>query len=56
MVADMWVREPSDAPRPIVSAGQAAALAAAAGVTLWAGLYPEPFLRLASYSMLPFGH
>jgi NADH-quinone oxidoreductase subunit N len=55
MVANMWVREPSDAPRPMISAGQAAALAAAMVITLAAGLYPEPFLRLASYSMLPFG-
>ena len=56
LVAAMWVRDPSEAPRPVISAGQAVALAATAGITLAAGIYPDPFLRFASYSlMLPFG-
>jgi NADH-quinone oxidoreductase subunit N len=56
IVAAMWSREPSDAVRPRISAGQAVALTAMVLVTLAAGVYPEPFLRLASYSVLaPFG-
>ncbi len=56
IVAHMWVREPGDAPKPIFSPGQAVALASALAVTLAAGIFPDPFLRFASYSlMLPFG-
>ena len=56
IVAAMWSREASDAVRPRISAGQAVALTAMVLVTLAAGVYPEPFLRLASYSVLaPFG-
>jgi len=56
MAAAMWSREATDPVRPRISAGQAVALTAAVLVTLAAGLYPEPFLRLATYSLLtPFG-
>jgi NADH-quinone oxidoreductase subunit N len=56
IAAAMWSREPLEASRPRISAGQAVALAAMILVTIAAGVYPEPFLRLASYAVLtPFG-
>jgi NADH-quinone oxidoreductase subunit N len=56
MVAAMWSREGTDAQRPIISLGQSVALGAMVLVTIVAGIYPEPFLRLATYSILaPFG-
>jgi len=56
IVAAMSSRESTDPVRPRVSLGQAVALTAMALVTLAAGVYPEPFLRFASYSLLaPFG-
>jgi NADH-quinone oxidoreductase subunit N len=57
IVAHMFVRESTaDTARPILSLGQGVALAAMVLVTLAAGIYPDPFLRLASYSLLlPFG-
>ena len=56
MVAAMWSREATDRQRPIISLGQSVALAAMVLVTIVAGVYPEPFLRLATYSILaPFG-
>jgi NADH-quinone oxidoreductase subunit N len=57
MVANMWVREPTDSVRPIITLAQGLALAVAVAVTLAAGMYPEPFLRLATHSLLfPFIH
>jgi hypothetical protein len=38
-----------------MSSAQAIALAAAVFVSLAAGLYPEPFTRLARYAFGPFG-
>jgi len=56
IAAAMWSREAYDQQRPMVSLGQGVALAAMVLVTLVAGIYPEPFLRLATYSILtPFG-
>jgi NADH-quinone oxidoreductase subunit N len=56
MVAAMWSREATDRQVPIISLGQSVALAAMVLVTIVAGVYPEPFLRLATYSILaPFG-
>jgi NADH-quinone oxidoreductase subunit N len=56
IVAAMWSREATDRQRPIISVGQSVALAAMVLVTIVAGVYPEPFLRLATYSILaPFG-
>jgi len=56
MVAAMWSREATDRQAPIISLGQSVALAAMVLVTIIAGVYPEPFLRLATYSILaPFG-
>jgi NADH-quinone oxidoreductase subunit N len=56
IIAAMWVRESADDTRPVITPAQAVALAAAALVTLAAGIYPEPFLHFASYSLfLPMG-
>jgi NADH-quinone oxidoreductase subunit N len=56
LVAAMWVRESTDPVRPVISIAQKFALAAMAIVTLAAGIFPEQFLRLATYSLLaPFG-
>jgi NADH-quinone oxidoreductase subunit N len=56
LVAAMWVRESTDSVRVVISPAQMFALAAMTIVTLAAGLFPEQFLRFASYSILiPFG-
>ncbi|MGA7622210.1 MAG: NADH-quinone oxidoreductase subunit N [Candidatus Acidiferrales bacterium] len=56
MVAAMWVRESSDTVTPVISWAQKFALAAMVIVTLAAGIFPEQFLRLATYSVLtPLG-
>jgi len=56
MVAAMWVRESSDRVQPVISWAQKFALGAMVIVTLAAGMFPEQFLRLATYSILtPFG-
>lgn len=57
IAAAMWSRDAAEQQRPVVSLGLSVALAAMVLVTLAAGVYPEPFLRLATYSILaPFGH
>jgi len=56
LVAAMWVKESTDSVRPVISWGQKFALAAMVIVTMAAGLFPEQFLRFATYSILtPFG-
>ena len=56
LVAAMWVKESTDSVRPVISLGQKFALAAMVFVTLVAGLFPDQFLRFATYSILtPFG-
>ncbi|MGB0034254.1 MAG: NADH-quinone oxidoreductase subunit N [Candidatus Acidiferrales bacterium] len=56
MVAAMWVRESSDPVLPVISVAQKFALATMLIVTLAAGIFPEQFLRFATYSILvPFG-
>jgi len=56
LVAAMWVRESVDPVRPVISLGQKFALAAMVIVTLAAGIFPEQFMRLATYSLfIPFG-
>ena len=50
IVVHAWLKAPGDAPRPVMSNAQAVALSVAAFVTLAAGLYPEPFTRLAQYA------
>jgi NADH-quinone oxidoreductase subunit N len=50
VVVHAWIKKPEDAPAPQLSNAQAIALGAAVFVTLAAGLYPEPFARLARYA------
>jgi NADH:ubiquinone oxidoreductase subunit 2 (subunit N) len=51
VVVHAWLKKPGDAPSPVMSNAQAIALGAALFVTLAAGLYPEPFMRLAHYAL-----
>src|SRR5258708_28775359 len=51
VVVHAWLKKPGDAPAPFMSNAQAVALGAALFVTLAAGLYPEPFTRLAHYAL-----
>jgi NADH-quinone oxidoreductase subunit N len=51
IVVHAWLKAPGEAPRPVMSNAQAVALSVAAFVTLAAGLYPEPFTRLAQYAL-----
>src|SRR5713226_141194 len=50
IVVHAWLKQPGEAPRPVMTSAQAFALTIAAFVTLAAGLYPEPFTRLAQYA------
>ncbi len=50
IVVHAWLKQPGDAPRPTMTSAQAVALGVAVFVTLAAGLYPEPFTRLAQYA------
>jgi hypothetical protein len=50
-VVHAWLRDPSGELTLKVTAGQSVALAAMGAVTLIAGIYPEPFIRMATYSM-----
>jgi len=50
VVVHAWMKKPGEAPSPHMSNAQAIALGAALFVTLAAGLYPEPFARLAHYA------
>src|SRR6266436_929831 len=50
IVVHAWLKQPGEAPRPIMTSAQAFALTIAAFVTLAAGLYPEPFTKLAQYA------
>jgi NADH-quinone oxidoreductase subunit N len=51
VVVHAWLKKPGDAPAPFMTNAQAIALGAALFVTLAAGLYPEPFTRLAHYAL-----
>jgi NADH-quinone oxidoreductase subunit N len=56
IVVHAWMRKTTDPVLPTISTGQAVALTVTCFVALVAGLYPEPFVRLAGYSlMLPLG-
>ncbi len=55
IVAAMWVRDSTDSFIPRVSLGQAVALAAMVIVTLAAGIYPNPFIEFARYSLGALG-
>jgi NADH-quinone oxidoreductase subunit N len=50
LVKHAWLTEPADPIRPRVTFGQAIALTATILITLGAGIYPEPFARLASFA------
>ena len=50
IVVHAWLKAPGEAPRPVMTSAQAVALGIAVFVTLAAGLYPEPFTRLAHYA------
>jgi NADH-quinone oxidoreductase subunit N len=50
IVVHAWLKQPGEAPRPLMTSAQAIALGIAVFVTLAAGLYPEPFTRLAQYA------
>ena len=51
IVVHAWLREPAGETRTRVSPGQSVALAIMCFVTVFAGIYPEPFIRLATYSL-----
>jgi NADH-quinone oxidoreductase subunit N len=58
IVVAMWVTEPTDEARPVITPAQGLALAAAVVIVLVAGIFPDPFIRLAEYSyslFLPLG-
>jgi NADH-quinone oxidoreductase subunit N len=50
VVVHAWMKKPGDTPAPYLSYAQAVALGVAVFVSLAAGLYPEPFTRLARYA------
>jgi len=50
VVVHAWLKQPGEAPRPLMTSAQAVALGVAVFVTLAAGLYPEPFTRFAQYA------
>jgi hypothetical protein len=53
----MFVRDSTDPVLPMISPAQKFALATMLIITLAAGIFPDQFLRLATYSiLLPFGH
>jgi NADH-quinone oxidoreductase subunit N len=51
IVMHAYLYEPGNAPSPIVTFGQKVAFAVLCFVTVAAGIYPEPFVRLATYSL-----
>ena len=51
VVAHAYLHEPGNAPSPIITIGQRLAFAVLCFVTVAAGIYPEPFVRLATYSL-----
>jgi NADH-quinone oxidoreductase subunit N len=50
IVVHAWLKQPGEAPRPVMTSAQVVALCVTAFVTLAAGLYPEPFTKLAQYA------
>jgi NADH-quinone oxidoreductase subunit N len=51
IVAHAYLYEPGNAPLPIITLGQKFAFGVLCFVTVAAGVYPEPFVRLATYSI-----
>jgi NADH-quinone oxidoreductase subunit N len=50
IVVHAWLKQPGEAPRPVMTNAQAVALGVTVFVSLVAGLYPEPFTKLAHYA------
>jgi NADH-quinone oxidoreductase subunit N len=55
IIVHAWLRKPTDPIAPVISVGQVVALTVTCFVVLAAGVYPEPFIRLASYPLGLFG-
>jgi NADH-quinone oxidoreductase subunit N len=56
IVMHAYLYEPGNAPAPVVTIGQKVAFAALTFVTVAAGIFPEPFVQLATYSIfIPLG-
>src|SRR5467141_2450 len=51
IVAHAYLYEPGNAPAPKIKIGQGVAFATLSFVTVVAGIYPEPFIHLATYSL-----
>jgi NADH-quinone oxidoreductase subunit N len=51
IVMHAYLYEPGNAPVPLITLGQKVALTALCFVTVAAGIYPEPFVKLATYSL-----
>jgi len=51
VIVHAWLREPGSAPETTVSPAQSIALAVMCAVTVIAGVYPEPFIRIATHSL-----
>ena len=47
----LWLFEPTGEAQPRATSGQSVALAVMCAVTVIAGIYPEPFIRMATYSL-----
>ncbi len=56
VIVHAFLREGTDPVKIVVTTGQTVALTVCAALVLGAGIYPEPFIKLANYSLfLPFG-
>jgi NADH:ubiquinone oxidoreductase subunit 2 (subunit N) len=55
VVVAMYMREPERAERVPMALGVRAALVISAAFTLGIGLYPQPFIRMAQFALLPLG-
>jgi NADH-quinone oxidoreductase subunit N len=56
VVVHAWLKDSADLARTPISMAQTVAFTLMCFVTLAAGIYPEPFVRMAAYSLfLPFG-
>ena len=51
VVVHAWLREPGNAPATTISLAQSVALAVMCAVTIVAGVYPEPFIQIATHSL-----
>ena len=51
IVMHAYLKEPGNAPLPMITIGQRVAFAILCFVTVAAGVYPEPFVKLATYSL-----